>query len=225
LLFELNDDVIAGLSVGAPADELAGWESTALAIAESITFAGEPEATPEATAESTSTAVDVPELTQTINTDNDAIIVSYPEGWVARSASDTEIYIAPDEESLDLSFGDAVSSGQVEILIQIDRGEDVISDMDLPLEPDASAEKILQGAAKAASAAGGIEFTPVTSTTIKDKPAGYTKFTSEEFEGLAWAVNYEPGYVMLIQVLAAPGEAHQWADLAIAIAEATRYPG
>lgn len=223
LLIELGDGVVGGISVGAADGELSQWESTALAVAESITLVSEPDVTPEATAEATSAPV--PELTQTINTDNDSLVVSYPEGWVARSNGNTGVYVAPDEDSLALSFGDAVSSGQVEILIQVQSTEDLIHDMQLPLEADASAEKILQGAAKAASATGGIEFAPVTSTTIKDKPAGYTTFTSQEFDGLAWAVEYEPGYVMLIQVIAAPGEAETWKDLTVAIAEATKYPG
>jgi hypothetical protein len=223
LLIELGDGVVGGISVGAADGELSKWEPTALAIAESITFVGDPDMTPEATAEAT--AAPVPELTQTINTDNDSLVVPYPEGWVARSNGNTGVYVAPDEDSLALSFGDAVSSGQVEILIQVESTEKLINDMELPLEADASAEKILQGAAKAASSEGGIEFAPVTSTTVKDKPAGYTTFTSKEFEGLAWAVEYEPGYVMLIQVIAAPGEAEQWEALAVAIAEATKYPG
>jgi hypothetical protein len=223
LIVELGDGVIGGLSVGAPAGELARWESTTLAIAESMTYAGGSDATPEATAEST--LMPVPELTQTMPSENSSVVVKYPKNWVAKSPNNNEVDIAPDADSLDLGFGDSFSSGQVKILIQIDTPQNLIDQMELPIEPDASVEKMLQAAVKAASTAGGIQFTPVTSTIVDDEPAAFTKFSGQGFEGLAWAAEHEQFATLLIQVLAAPGEADQWKDLALAVAAAATYPG
>ncbi|MEO8608753.1 MAG: hypothetical protein ABI690_12760 [Chloroflexota bacterium] len=223
LLMEFGNGVIGGLSVGAPGGELPQWEPTILAIAESMTFVAAPETTPEATAESTPGIV--PELTQTMKSENSSVVVSYPENWVARSPNNNEVDIAPDQDSLDLSFGDQISSGQVKILIQIDTTKNLISNMRLPLEDNASVEKILQAAVKAASSAGSVEFTPVTSTVVDDEPAAFTQFSGPGFEGLAWVAEHDTFARMLIQVVAAPGEAEQWKDLALAVAEAATYPG
>src|SRR5262249_3408907 len=133
MLIELSDGVIGGINVGAPSGELAQWEPTIQAIAESMTFQAANDATPEATAESTA-AVPVPELTQTAKSQNGSVVVQYPENWVAKSPNDTEVDIAPDQESLDLTFGDSIKSGQVKILIEIDTTQSLIDNMQLPLK-------------------------------------------------------------------------------------------
>lgn len=221
LLVDYGDNLIGGVAVGAATGELTDWEATVLAIIASIQIEAAGEATPEATA-TESAALD---LTESVTTGNGLLTVQYPEGWLTRDSDDESVYIAPDEESLDKSFGNDFSSGQAEIMIGAQAVEDIIADMNLPLENDASPQKILQGAVKAAAAEGGITFDPVESVSIGDKRAARTRFTSQEFEGVAWAVEYQPGVIGLVQLLAAPDETAEWEATALAIAESAVYTG
>jgi hypothetical protein len=220
LLIDFGGGIIGGTAVGTASGELSDWEPTVLAIVESMQVEiTSGEATPEATESAEF------DLTETVMNRIETLVVHYPAGWLTGESGDEGVYLAPNQESLDHSFGDAFESGEVEILVSIGTVETLIEDMGLTVEADAGALKILQGTVKLVSAEGGITFTPVEAVTVDDLPGAVTRFTSQGFEGTAWAIEYAPGIIMVVQLLAAPEEAAGWEDLTLAIVEAAQYPG
>lgn len=101
------------------------------------------------------------------------------------------------------------------MLLGFDTIANYIDSAKLPLTPDATAVELLEMTTVAVDES--VTFTSVEETTIAGKPAARVDFSTPAFEGTAWLITYDDERLITIQLLAAPGEAERWQQIALDI--------
>ncbi len=202
------------------------WDIIARDILASIEIAPKAEVTDEPNIDVTITPIvestaEPFVLTQSAKLKNGLGSVSYPDKWVSRQYQDQTIYIANTQDALNKSFGSALTSGQVNILVTMSSTDDYIEQAQLPVKSDAAPLELLQLTLKSVGN-NGVTFGMPVATVIGDKRAARVDFTHKEFEGTAWLIEYQKGSIIAVQMLAAPGESKQWQNVALSIAQSIR---
>lgn len=216
---------LAGLILYAAPGEGDKWDTIARDMVDSVKFDVIPGSTAEPTPDfsdklTVESTVEPVALTQTAKTSNGLASLSYPEGWFSRQSSDNVLYLSNRESGVEKSFGSAIEKGEVNIFIGFSAAADFIKEAKLPLKDDASPLEILQGTMKAVGDS--IKFGTPEQTSVGDKLAARVDFSSTEFEGTAWLIQYQKGALIAVQMLAAPGESAQWQSTTLAIAQSVR---
>lgn len=196
--------------------ELQDWESTALAVFESLI--------PVSGSGDGDRIAPAAELTETLTATELSLL--YPEGWQTREVSDDVVYIANTPAALDHAFGDTFNSGDVQILVDVSSIEELSELIEGGINPDDSPLKILQGLIKGEA----VEDSVVVigepeSLQIGGMDAARVRLESASFEGRALIVEYAPGLFINMQVYAAPGELVAWETTAEAIIESISLVG
>jgi hypothetical protein len=211
ILAYVENRVVVLILLNAAPGEVGMWESTAVAILDSVVYSP-PEVTPEAT-----------ELTERYVSSDENLVFQYPTDWYVRESGSDLVYLSNTENALDASFGDALAPGEVQIQISLSTVEDLGADINVPITNDDSPLKILQGLLKAAP--GDLGFGDPQVAEIGGMRAARVDYLGNGFSGTAWIVELRPGMLFLVQMLAAPEENTLWQATAIAIAETVQYAG
>jgi hypothetical protein len=220
-----NKKWLAGLILYAAPGEGDKWDLIARDILASVKFDVNPDATAEPTPDfsdkvTIESTLEPVALTLMAKTSNGLASLSYPEGWFSRQSSDNVLYLSNLESGIEKSFGSAMEKGEVNIYVSFSATADFIKAANLPLKDDASTLEILQGTMKAVGDS--IKFGTAEQTSVGDKLAARVDFSSTDFEGTAWLIEYQKGAMVAVQMLAAPGESAQWQATTLAIAQSAR---
>lgn len=214
-LIAIRPGITGALILSTAPDELEQWKPTALAMVESLTF-GNLEATPDATDALTPGAT----LDLTEAHTSGLLRLLLPVGWRLRDSGTDSVYVANTQAALDASFGDAMRAGELQIYLQVTTPRELGREIDVEFTNEDAPLKILQAFVKAAP---DLNFDTVATTDVGGKPAAQVRFDTSGFEGAAWAVQYRPGLLLLIQLVTAPGERDAWEATALAIGQNVEY--
>jgi hypothetical protein len=201
--------LILVLHVKAAIGELARWEATALAIAESITY------------DDMAAAL---ELTETYTSDDERLTVRYPTGWLT-SGFGYDIYFANRRDALVHSSDFA--PGVAQIFVVVDTVDNTAALTGLNIQADDTPLKILEALIKdRLTAEGEPPFTVMDSPTafeLGTRLAATMTFTGEEVEGQVWLIQILPDWIAQVQLRTAPGELDLWQATALAVAESITF--
>ena len=170
------------ITIQALADDLNAFEAQMLALAGSITFAGEAPGMAEAETE-----------TFTLG----AYQFDYPAGWAARTAG-AAAELATRTDLLGLRYGDPVPAGAVTAIVQpyalADLGPDAGTDARGFIEFSRSAF------------AGRAQVDAVQSITAAGRTGALVRASADSFVAVGLALDLAPGQIMTVLTLAGPGE-------------------
>jgi hypothetical protein len=162
------------------------------------------------------------ELTETITWDS--MTAHYPAGWTA-SPYDKAVYLVNVNPVVLRSLGDTgFAPGEAQMEFAIWRTEDIF--LIHNLAQDASPLEYLQADRR--------DREPLMRPYFSDEPEAFMlgdKRAAKQFiqqdkvEGAFYAIEYAPGWMILFEVLTAPGELAQWEPTALAIAASITYSG
>lgn len=193
------------------------WDIIARDILGSVTIT-EPTPNPDQTPEPDTTAEPI-SLTNTAS--NGVGMLMYPDTWFSREYGNDGIYIANSEAALEKSFGDAIISGEANILVSFGTVEDYMQDVNLPPTLNVSPLQLLQATTQVVGDS--VTFTDIETTFIGDHPAARVDFSTPDFAGTAWLVTDDNERLITIQLLAAVGEVEQWQQTALYIAQTAAF--
>lgn len=161
----------------------------------------------------------LPEVTQATNV---PLSVRYPSGWAARSASGNGVVVANSDAALDLSFGDLVAPGSIQILVAATTRQALLNSLGLGADADLLA--IGEAMTRTTPADAGAVYDPPESIQVNLLfEAARIPFRAMSFEGAAYLVEYSDERFVIVQVLAAPGELGNWQSTIDSISAAIQY--
>ena len=203
LLTIIDNKWVVAIILYAASGEGDKWDVIARDIIASAKFKTAIPVTPEVTPE-------LLELTQTISLTHGFATFSYPDKWFSRQSEYEGIYLANTKAALDKSFGSPIESGEVNILLTITTTQDYIDQKHLVVSDDATFPEILQAMMK---------YADPEAMIMRGKQAAHLDYQGDDFEGITWLVEVNEGVLIVVQMLAAPGEAQRWKPTVVAIIE------
>jgi hypothetical protein len=214
VLIRYRPGLLALMAVFAAPGELPQWDATARAIFESLAVSQIVATPTPATFPPTPTSF----LSETATSPDNHVTVSYPAGWVTRPFGESGIYFANSNAALNRVLGDAFESGDVQIVIAVDTVANLIPEVNVTLEPEASPAKFLQAIIKSLHSM--MTFDQTETITVRENLALTVTGRGSGFEGRGTLIEFSGSRLVgLARVLTAPGELSRWEAVAQAMME------
>ena len=210
LIVEHNADTFSLLTLYTPAGELARWEAVALAFASLVTYNPPPRPT-------------LVPLPQTVTSRSGRLQVGFPPGWVAQATGNNTVYLASVDAALEYRFGDAIPSGQAQVLTTLNTEADLRNR--LGLEGDFSPSVALGAAVEVMPGEEEVTFGALEVETVDGRPGARVLMIGEGYEGIAMILEVDDGLYAATQILTAPGELALWESQFQAMASAIEAVG